>query len=147
MFGVFMKNEEIILRQYEKYIDSAEKVSDRRQTANNFFLSLNSILLTFTGFLTTFSFEFWHTILAFAGVCISILWFLTITSFRNLNSGKFKVIYAIEKRLPLRLFDEEWRHLGRGNKIQKYIKISLVEQGIPIIFFFLYLLVIILMII
>ena len=133
------------MRQYEKYIDSAEKVSDRRQNSNNFFLSLNSILLAFTGFLTTLSFEFWHTILAFAGVCISILWLLTITSFRNLNSGKFKVIHDMEKKLPIKLFDDEWTHLGRGNNLSKYIKISLVEQGIPIIFFILYVLVIMLM--
>lgn len=139
--------EEIILEQYKLYVETAEKVSDRRQNSNNFFLTLNSILLTFTGYLTTFSFALWHTILAFTGISISILWFLTITSFRNLNSGKFRVIHKIEQKLPMKLFVDEWAYLRDGKNSKKYIKISKVEQGIPLIFFILYLLIIILMLI
>lgn len=140
-------NKEIAFEQYKLYVETAERVSDRRQSANNFFLTLNSVLLTFTGYLTTLSFAFWHTILAFAGISISILWYLTITSFRNLNSGKFKVIHDMEKNLPIKLFDDEWTHLGRGRNRKKYLKISVVEQGIPIVFFILYLLVIIIMLV
>ncbi len=142
-----MDEKEIILEQYKLYVNSAEKVSDQRQSSNNFYLTLNSVLLAFTGFLTTLNFAIWHTILAFAGICISILWLLTITSFRNLNGGKFKVIHEIEKMLPIKLFDKEWSYLGRGNNLSRYIKISLVEQGIPIVFFILYVLVIFIMLV
>jgi len=130
--------EEITFEQYKLYVDTAERVSDRRQNTNNFFLTLNSVLLSFTGYLTTTEFAFWHIILAFAGISISLLWFLTITSFRNLNSAKFKVIHRIEQHLPIKLFADEWKQLGEGNDTSKYIKISKVEQGIPIIFFVLY---------
>lgn len=139
--------EEIILEQYKLYIETAEKVSDRRQNANNFFLTLNSVLLSFTGYLTTLSLAFWHTLLAFAGISISVLWYLTITSFRNLNSGKFKVIRETEKKLPIKLFADEWKHLGSGISRRKYIKISKVEQGIPLVFFILYILIIFIMLI
>ena len=136
----YMNQKEILLNQYKLYVNTAEKVSDWRQTSNNFFLTLNSVLLAFTGFLTTLNFAIWHTILAFAGICISVLWFLTITSFRKLNSGKFKVIHDMERKLPFKAFGNEWNYLEN-----KYVKISLVEQGIPIIFFLLYISIIILM--
>jgi len=136
--------EDIFFEQYKMYVDTAEKVSDRRQNANNFFLTLNSVLLTFTGYLTTLSFAFWNIILAVAGLSISLLWFLTIASFRNLNRSKFNIICDMEKNLPLKIFGEEWKQLGEGKDWKKYIKISKVEQGIPFIFFGLYLLMIIL---
>ena len=101
-----LKEEDIILEQYKLYIETAERVSDRRQSSNNFYLTLNSVLLAFTGFLTSLNFEIWHTIIAFAGICISFLWLLTITSFRNLNSGKFKIIHDLEEKLPIKLFKD-----------------------------------------
>lgn len=142
-----MKSEdkEIILEQYKLYVDTAEKVSDRRQSSNNFFLTLNSVLLAFTGFLTSLSFKFWHAILALAGICIALLWLLTLKSFRNLNRGKFKVIHCLEEQLPIKLFKDEWRYLGEGKDKKKYLKLSVVEQGVPIVFMILYILVIVLM--
>ena len=92
-----IKEEDIILEQYKLYIGTIEKVSDRRQFSNNFYLTLNSVLLAFTGFLTSLNFEFWHIIIAVAGICISFLWFLSITSFRKLNDGKFKILHCLEE--------------------------------------------------
>ena len=89
-----IKEEDIILEQYKLYVETAEKVSDRRQSSNNFYLTLNSVLLAFTGFLTSLHLEYWHIIIAIAGICKSLLWFLSITSFRNLNTGKFKIIHC-----------------------------------------------------
>lgn len=140
-----MEKEDIILEQYKLYVETAEKVSDRRQSSNNFFLTLNSVLLAFTGFLTGLSFAIWHIILAFAGVCISILWLLTLKSFRNLNTGKFKVIHCLEEKLPIKLFKDEWQCLGEGKDRKRYLKLSVVEQGVPIVFMILYILIIILM--
>lgn len=140
-----LKDKDIILEQYKLYVDTAEKVSDRRQSSNNFFLTLNSVLLAFTGFLTSLSFEFWHIIIAFAGVCISLLWLLTLQSFRNLNSSKFKVIHCLEENLPIKLFKDEWKCLGRGKDRRKYLKLSVIEQGVPIIFMLLYAFIVVLM--
>ena len=41
---------EHLLEQYKIYISSVEKISDRRQKANEFFLALNSALVTLLGF-------------------------------------------------------------------------------------------------
>ena len=141
-----MIKKDILLQQYKLYVESAEKVSDRRQSANSYFLALNSLILSFAGYLTTFSFRLWHIVIAASGISISILWLLTLKSFRSLNSAKFKVIHSLEEDLPAELFKKEWEYLDRGKKKRTYLKLSLVEQGIPLIFIILYVIIVILMI-
>ncbi len=38
-----------LLEQYKVYVGMADKISDRRQTANSYFLAVNSGLLAFVG--------------------------------------------------------------------------------------------------
>ncbi len=128
-----MKEKEILLEQYKKiYIHTTQKVTEWRQTANNYFLVINSFLLSFSGFLTTFSFRWWHIIIAITGISISVLWLLTLRSFRSLNTAKFKVIHKLEKTLPAKLFKDEWSFLKKGKDRKTYLKLSVLEQGIPI---------------
>jgi hypothetical protein len=141
-----MNDQDILFEQYKLYVETAEKVSDRRQSANNFFLTINSAIVAFTGFLTTQSFQVWHIIVAIAGLSISILWLLTLRSFRSLNTCKFKVIHELEEKLPSKLFTCEWNYLGQGKSKRKYLKLSVIEQGIPIIFSILYIALILLMV-
>ena len=92
-----MKNsEDIFFEQYKIFTESAERTSDRRQKTNNYFLTLNSALLTFTGYLSSTQFKIWHFILAIAGMFICFLWVLNIRSFRTLNSAKFKVLKILK---------------------------------------------------
>jgi hypothetical protein len=44
---------EHLLDQYKIYINAAEKISDRRQKTNEFFLGLNTALLALLGFVAT----------------------------------------------------------------------------------------------
>ena len=87
----------------------------------------------------------WHILVGISGIAISFLWLLTLKSFRSLNSAKFKVIHEVEKNLSFSLFKEEWKYLDEGKSPRKYLKLSVVEQGIPIIFILLYVSMIILM--
>ncbi len=137
-----MKDKDILLEQYKLYVNTAEKVSSKRQTSNNFYLTLNSILLTFSGSLTSLNFKYWHLIITISGIFISLLWLFSIISFRELNGAKFQMIHNIEKKLPVKLFKDEWNYLIKG----KYIKLSLIEQGVPVIFIILYIIIIILMV-
>ncbi|GAA7847885.1 hypothetical protein JP0246_15080 [Helicobacter pylori] len=41
-----LNNDTALLEQYKIAINSAEKISDRRTTANNFFIALNSVLFS-----------------------------------------------------------------------------------------------------
>ena len=133
-----MDDKEIFFEQYTLYVETAEKVSEKRQTANTYFLSLNSFLLVLSGYLTTIKFQLWHLLLIITGIFICIFWLLNLQSYRSLNSAKYKVIHEMEDKLPINLFDKEWDFLGRGKNKRIYLKLSVAEQGIPVIFIFLY---------
>jgi len=133
-----VKDKSIILEQYKLYVETAEEVSRKRQKTNTYFLSLNSFLLILSGYLTTISFQFWHILIFFAGIVICILWILNLQSYREINTAKYKVIHKMEKKLPVKLFDDEWTLLGRGKNNKLYRKLSVVEQWVPAMFIFLY---------
>lgn len=56
---------EHLLEQYKIYISSTEKISDRRQKANEFFLALNTALVTLLGFVISKNEKFWGSQLFF----------------------------------------------------------------------------------
>ena len=57
-----------LLDQYKLYVEMADRISSRRATANSYFLSVNSAILAFVGYLTSkdATAELW--LLAAAGV-------------------------------------------------------------------------------
>ena len=132
------EDKKIIFEEYKIYVQTAENNSNRRQTANNFFLSFNSILISGTGFLIATTGKLWLILLCLVGIISSFLWVTTINSYRQLNSGKFKVIHDLEEHLPYALFKKEWDYLGKGEIRKKYKKLTLVETGVPYTFMILY---------
>ncbi len=133
---------EHLLEQYKIYIDSAEKISDRRQKNNEFFLGLNTALVALLGFVLTKldSEQIYYIFLlaSAAGVLICYYWYRIILSYKGLNGGKFEVIHLVEKRLPLALYDTEWEILGRGNDKKKYQPFTHIEFRIPWVFIAIY---------
>ena len=65
-------------------------------------------------------------------------------SYKDLNTGKFKIIHEIENKLPLALFDAEWTALGRGKNSKLYLPFTHIEIWIPRIFVILYVVLLIL---
>jgi hypothetical protein len=134
-----------LLEQYKLYVEMADRVSQRRQTTNSYFLSINSALLAFVGYITTKganeSAYLW--LVGAAGIVLSVLWFQIITSYRNLNTAKFNLLHAIEARLPLNLYKAEWDYMGRGTNPRRYKPLSHIEQVVPWIFVALHLYVVI----
>jgi len=140
---------EHLLEQYKIYIASAEKISDRRQKTNEFFLGLNTALVTLLGFALTKNDDSEMSLIlilsSVAGMGICYLWFRIIRSYDGLNGGKFKVIHMIEKRLPLALYDTEWELLGRGNNRKIYWPFTKIEKNVPKLFIAIYFILAILM--
>lgn len=134
---------EHLLEQYKLYVQSHEKISERREGSNKFFLALNSAVVAAIAFLweTTVSNDFLVFCISLAAVAICVFWYRSIRSYDNLNTGKFKVIHAIEKRLPLALYETEWRVLGEGKDPDLYKPISHLERSIPVAFGCLYILI------
>ena len=134
---------EHLLDQYKIYINATEKISDRRQKTNEFFLALNSALLALLGFITskTNQVELNSILIAssISGITMCYLWYRIIYSYKALNDAKFRVVHAIEARLPLALYDTEWEMLGRGENKKLYWPFSHIELRVPFIFIFLYL--------
>ena len=123
-----------LLDQYKLYVEMADRISNRRATANSYFLSVNSAILAFVGYLTSKDSTDYLWLLALAGVTLSYFWRALILSYKNLNTAKFLVIHAIEKRLPISPYDAEWEAMGRGKNPKLYRPISHIELGVPYVF-------------
>jgi hypothetical protein len=59
-------------------------------------------------------------VLAVAGVILCAAWRSLITSFGQLNRGKFQVINTIELYLKAAIYAAEWEALGRGENPKIY---------------------------
>jgi len=134
---------EHLLEQYKIYVESADKISDRRQRTNEFFLGLNTALVALLGFISSRIGEGQLALLfcfaAVGGITVCYLWYRIIRSYKGLNRGKFAVIHAIESRLPLSLFDAEWEILERGDNREVYWPFTHIELKVPWIFILIYL--------
>lgn len=130
-----------LLDQYKLYVEMADRISQRRTSANSYFLSVNSALLVFAGYLSSKDSTEYLWILAIAGAALCVLWHNTITSYRDLNTAKWNVVQQIEERLPISPYAAEWVAVGRGRNRKLYWPLSHIERGVPWIFFLLHLVV------
>jgi hypothetical protein len=129
-----------LLDQYKIMVESAEKVSDRRNLANSFYLGINTAIFSIVGLSLQLSELTWiRPLLYLTGILLSIVFYLLINSYKQLNSGKFKVIHKIEQKLPLSIYAYEWEVLGKGKNKKLYYPFSHVELLIPVILGTLYL--------
>jgi len=128
-----------ILEIYKIYLQMADKISDRRQSANSFFLAINTVIVSSISYIsisnTAYSSNLFYIFVSIAGMVICYYWYRLIRSYKDLNSGKFKVIHQIESYLPLSPYDTEWEMLGRGKDKKKYLPFTKIEMRIPWVFF------------
>jgi drug/metabolite transporter (DMT)-like permease len=134
-----------VLEQYKIYVEMADRISARRALTNTFFLTLNTLVLTVFGF-------FWRDrpttiplLAAILGLLVllgqAIVWWLILLSYRQLNSGKYKVVGLLEERLPASPYwSAEWKALGEGESIKQYFPLTHVEQWVPVLFAVVYIL-------
>lgn len=132
------------LEQYRIYLHIFNNTSEYRHKTNEFFLGLNTAIMGIMGYLETK--EVSHAPIIFilaplVGVAICFCWYRLILSWSQLNRAKFKVIHALERKLPAALFETEWKLLGKGKDKSKYRPLSSIEKYIPIIFIMLYLII------
>lgn len=129
-----------VMEQSKLYVEMTDRVSNRRGLANTFFLTLHSAVLTVVA-------VFWKDrpagvspwdllpVLALVlGLCLA--WFWLVRSYRQLNSGKFAVIGALEQRLPASpSWNGEWKAL-RGEEQDKstYWALTHLEIWVPLLF-------------
>lgn len=123
-----------LLDQYKLYVEMADRISSRRQSANSYFLTINTALLSFVGYITAKDTSDYLWLLGVVGVALCYLWYRLIRSYRDLNTAKFAVVHAIEKKLPLSPYDAEWEAMGRGKNPKLYKPFTHIEMGVPWVF-------------
>ena len=125
------------LEIYKTNLDMADRISSRRQSANSFFLSINTAAGGFVGYvhLGAEKLSSFYFFIGIAGMILCYTWYRLIRSYKNINSGKFRVVHEIERNLPMSPYDAEWEILGRGKKPKLYLPFTKVEMRVPWIFF------------
>jgi len=127
-----------LLEQYKLYVEMADRVSDRRERTNRFYISLLSLFLALLSIIFGRNIlgEFQTVvflIISVLGLVLCILWYVNIRSYRQLNSGKFKVIHEMEQYLPFNCYDKEWEILKKGKESETYLQLTSVEEYVPIL--------------
>ena len=131
-----------ILEQYKLYVEMADRISVRRGLANTFFLTLHVAIFTLFGVLWKDPPQAnlaWLALpyVILSGLCLA--WFWLVRSYRQLNSGKYAVIGAFERRLPASPYwAAEWKALGGGIDKSRYWPLTHLEKWLPLLFFIAY---------
>lgn len=118
-----------VLDIYRMLVDLADKVSQRRQISNSFYLSVNTALVGASAYLTVGGqLSLWRAVMvAVAGILVSVLWIKNINTYRSLNAAKFDVILEIEKHLAIAPLTAEWEQLERGENAKRHRPFHKIE--------------------
>lgn len=142
-------NEDILIEQYKAYLQTSEDVISRRQSVSNFYITVNSTLISilsavvailnglskdYSLLITTIGCYFVPVL----GVLLCFNWRRLVFSYGQLNAAKMKVISALEKKLPFNIYDVEWKVQTDKLGKRKYISFTNIEKLIPLIFVIIY---------
>ncbi|MDE0199668.1 MAG: hypothetical protein OXK78_15800 [Caldilineaceae bacterium] len=135
--------DEHLFEQYKICVEMADRVSARRMLANSFFAGVHTTLaIAFTVLLKEKVLQ--SSLLIFvplvALLLLCYLWWSVVNSYRQLNSGKYKVVLALEQMLPVAPYHAEWIALGEGKDRKLYRPLTYEEKWVPVCFGVLYLL-------
>lgn len=119
------------LSQYRDYVASADAISGRRKTANDYFLGINT---AFIGAVSYFEFDdpMFLWVAPLVGILMCWAWMGLIGSYRQLNGAKFKVIQAMEGALPLTPYLAEQKVYSSGPRPRKAF--SQWESRVPLFY-------------
>lgn len=137
--NAFHHSQNTILELYKLYVEMADRVSQRRATANSFFLTLETGLfglsISLAG-LSSSRIEYQVATIAAAGFGLpfSVVWWRILESYRQLNRAKFQVVHEIEQKLPIAPYGDEWVKVGKGADPKLYRPLTAVEGWVPILF-------------
>lgn len=124
-----------LLEIYRMLVEMADRVSQRRQSANSFYLSVNTAMIGGAAYLLQSPLGNLGTwAISAAGIAICILWVRAVVSYKSLNAAKFKVITTLEERLPYSPYKDEWAILDVDGDGKKHKPFHKTEILVPIVF-------------
>ena len=130
------RNRDHLLEQYKLYVEMADRVSHRREISNRFYVALLS------GLAAVLAVVFQQSrgedtraviflVAGLVGLAVCLVWFVNLRSYRQLSSGKFKIVHEMEKQLPFPMYEKEWEVLRPSIEKPKYLQLTKVEQFVP----------------
>lgn len=128
--------DDILIIQWQTCVEMANSVSQRRDTMNNIFVTLNLAIMAAVSMV----WDIKSILILVAGCAICGLWILFIQNYKRLNTAKFEIINKMERDLPYQPFNIEWEKL-KNNK--EYKDSTKLERFLPIMFIILYIVTII----
>jgi len=129
----------IFFNQWKLYVEMADKIGQRRGNTNNFFLSINALLLTALIVLLEQHLILGLLPLLILGLVLSLIWRNLIVYYGSLSRVKFRIINKLEEMLPARGYIVEWQKLKQGRDPKEFWSSSKLEIIAPIslvIFYF-----------
>ena len=131
------------LDQYKLYVEMADRISQRREQSNRFYVTLVSAVVALLIVVSRVGTPMgvWPVVLLISGVfgaALSAVWYFNIRSYRTLNSAKFAIINQMESRLPAAGYSDEWEILRPKGARPQYLQLTRVEQFVPVIFLVLF---------
>lgn len=141
--GLDSLNTNVLLEQYKIFLQTSEDLVSRRQSVNNFYISVNSALTGIWGMIWALNMQpmykfFIGLLISIVGIILSVSWIKILSSYGNLNASKMKIISYIEKQLPASLYDAEWEALSDKLNKKKYVSFTDCEKRIPLLFIAVY---------
>ena len=127
-----------LLEQYKLYVEMADRISQRREQSNRFYVGLASAIIALLVVMGRFgvSGSSWSIALLAAGLLgavLSVIWFINLGSYRALNTAKFRVINRMESQLPYAGYGEEWAYLRPSEGPVRYFQLTRVERYVPLL--------------
>jgi len=132
------KSSELLIEQWKLTAEMADRVSSRRIETSKFYSSLLTGLIAVIPFalglnISTDMQRLTLLSIGIMGLLLCYIWIVNIRSYKQLNSLKFKVIHEIEKGLPFPCFTREWEIGAKEKSSRSYLRLSVVEQYVPLL--------------
>lgn len=129
-----------LFEQYRIFLQMISSLERKREIVNRFYLSINIGLLAALGLSTQLeiasfvSSSLLTLVIPGTGTLFSLIWFQSIRSYKQLSTIKWSIVLKIERMLPLKIHETEWKMLSKGRGSKKYIRLTYVEQFTPVVF-------------
>ena len=133
------------LEQYKAYLQSINYTSKLKHTVNNYFLAINTLLVSAVGLSVArtdfFDPGVWHRIIPIAGIFLCLAWWYSTREYKSVNRVKFKILRCLEGQLPFALHTTEEKIILDESAPPYGYPSETIEPVVPWVFSVLYVLI------
>ena len=132
--------------EYKFFAESTQYLSERRQTATQTYLTVNTAIFAVLAFvIKDGGFEDWGLVMVslplfVVGILACFIWYRIITQYKALIGWRYDQLMAMEKAMSEshQMFLKEWKEFFEPRKGKEWFGFSKLEVWLPRLFFALY---------